>query len=316
MNDIQHRPIDWTNAIFLAAVHVVGVVGAGLYAWAYGISWPIVGMALAWTALTIFAISAGYHRLFSHRTYEAHPAFRVFLLMFGASSFQTSALTWSANHRRHHSRTDSDEDPYDARRGFWHAHVGWVIQSNDPNKPLMQVPDLEADKWLRWQHKHHVLLAATVGLVAPTLIGLALGDALGGFLLGGAARLVFVYQVTFAVNSLVHMVGTQPYSDRNSSRDSVIGALLTMGEGYHNFHHTFPGDYRNGVMWFQFDPTKWVVYALSRVGLATNLRRTPAPAVLRARARMAAKTRLTSQALPSAIETLRQTSTRRRVARA
>jgi stearoyl-CoA desaturase (delta-9 desaturase) len=279
-------PIEWPNVVFLAVVHLVGVLGAATYVAMAGVTWPVVALAAAWTVLTIFGISAGYHRLFSHRTYEAHPLFRLFLLAFGAAAFQNSVLAWAADHRRHHARTDSDLDPYDSRRGFWHAHVGWVLRKPDPTIPTANVSDLEADRWIRWQHRHHQLLGAVVGFLLPALLGLLVGDLWGGLLLGGFARLVFVYQVTFAVNSLAHKFGSQPYSDRDSARDSFLAALVTMGEGYHNFHHTFPGDYRNGVRRYQFDPTKWILSALSTVGVTRNLRRTPAPAVIRARVRM------------------------------
>src|SRR5690606_23402384 len=132
------------------------VGGTLAYVLTVGVSWAALAIAAVWTILTIFAISAGYHRLFSHRTYEAHPAFRVFLLVLGAGAFQTSALTWSATHRRHHSHTDSDQDPYDARRGFWHSHVGWVIEQGDPTIAATPIPDLEADHWVRWQHRHYM----------------------------------------------------------------------------------------------------------------------------------------------------------------
>lgn len=283
------RRVDWLNLVFLAVVHIVGVGGTALYALSGGLTWPVVAIAFAWTGLTIFSISAGYHRLFSHRAYEAHPLLRGLLLVLGAGAFQTSALTWAATHRRHHGRTDSDLDPYDARRGFWYAHVGWVIEKTDPAIPVTPVPDLQADRWVRWQHRHYLVIGAFAGFGVPALLGLLVGDVWGGLLLGGFARLVFVYQVTFAVNSLAHKFGAQPYSDSNSSRDSLLGALLTMGEGYHNFHHTFPSDYRNGVRLYQFDPTKWILRTLATVGLTRNLRRTPAPAVLRARVRTHAR---------------------------
>ncbi len=282
----QRLPIDWSNLIFLLAVHVLAVGGFAAYAWWHGITLAAVGIGVVWTVLTVFSISAGYHRLFSHRTYEAHPLFRLFLLAFAAGSFQNSALLWAAQHRRHHARTDTDLDPYNARRGLWYSHVGWVVEITDPAIAETPVPDLEADPLIRWQHKHYVWIGIAMGLVAPMLLGWAFGDIWGGLVVGGFIRLVVVYQATFAVNSLSHTYGVQPYSDRNSSRDSLLGALVTMGEGYHNFHHAFPGDYRNGVRMHHFDPTKWIVYSLSFVGMTRKLRRTPPVAVIRAQVRM------------------------------
>ena len=137
------------------------------------------------------------------------------------------------------------------------------------------VPDLERDRLLAFQHRYYPWIGLVSGVLLPTAIGWALGDALGAFLVAGGLRLVFVYHVTFSINSFAHTLGTQPYSDRNSSRDSFVAALLSMGEGYHNFHHTFPADYRNGVRAYQFDPSKWTIRLLSMVGMTRNLKRTP-----------------------------------------
>jgi stearoyl-CoA desaturase (delta-9 desaturase) len=257
-------------------------------------------LGLIWMALTIFSLSAGYHRLFSHRAYEAHPLLRGLLLAFGAACFQNSAIMWAADHRRHHQRVDTENDPYNAREGFWHSHIGWVLRKTPVATDLWPVPDLERDPLIRFQHRHYALIGTLFGFILPTLIGLAAGDVWGGFIIGGVLRLVVVYHVTFTINSLAHMLGTQPYSDRNTSRDSFIAALLSMGEGYHNFHHTFPVDYRNGVRIHQFDPSKWSIRALSLVGLARNLKRTPRPIILRARLRMEER-RLQLNALPEAV---------------
>jgi stearoyl-CoA desaturase (delta-9 desaturase) len=297
LTEPDRRPLSWMNISFLAAVHVVAVGGTVLYLATVGASLAAAILALVWTALTIFALSAGYHRLFSHRAYQANPVLRAFLLVFAAGAFQNSAITWASDHRRHHQRVDSPLDPYDARRGFWYAHVGWVLRTGPPATDLWPVPDLERDRLVAWQHRRYLAIATGVGFVAPWLVGWALGDAWGGLILGGLLRLVVVYHATFSINSVAHMVGAQPYSDRDTSRDSFLTALVSMGEGYHNFHHTFPGDYRNGVRPFQFDPSKWTIRLLAAVGLARNLKRTPHPAIARARLRMEAR-RLEARPLP------------------
>jgi stearoyl-CoA desaturase (delta-9 desaturase) len=285
----KRYPLSWLNISFLLSVHLLALVGGGLYVWHHGVGLGVGALTLVWTFLTILALSAGYHRLFSHRTFDAHPIFRGLLLAFGAGAFQNSAITWAADHRRHHRHVDTDDDPYNARRGFWYAHIGWVLHKTEPAHLLHPVPDLERDFLVRWQHKLYPIVGTVVGFVFPTLIGWALGDPLGGLLVAGAMRLVFVYHVTFSINSFAHILGTQPYSDRNTSRDSLVTAVLSLGEGYHNFHHTFPVDYRNGVRVRDFDPSKWTIRAASLVGLARNLRRTPAQIVIRARLRMEAR---------------------------
>jgi stearoyl-CoA desaturase (delta-9 desaturase) len=238
------------------------------------------------TVATIFALSAGYNRLFSHHAYEAHPVLRFLLLALGAGAFQNSALTWVADHRRHHAYTDSDLDPYNARRGFWYSHIGWVLRNPEPTLKPIPVPDLDRGRLVVWQHRHYALIGILTGVVFPVLLGFAFGDPWGGFIFGGAVRLLFVYHATFSINSFAHLFGTQPYSDETSARDSLLTALVSMGEGYHNFHHTFPADYRNGIWGCQFDPTKWALRALAAVHLARRLRRTPRLLVVRARLRM------------------------------
>lgn len=285
------------NVGFLLVVHLTAIASL-IFLFRNGIGLGIGVLTFIWTFLTILGLSAGYHRLFSHRTYEAHPIFRAFLLAFGAGAFQNSAITWAADHRRHHKQVDTDDDPYNARRGFWYSHIGWVLRETEPAQVLHPVPDLEKDFLTRWQHKLYPLVGGFVAFVVPTLIGWALGDAWGGFLIAGVLRLVFVYHVTFSINSVAHMIGSQPYSDRNTSRDSLVTAFLSLGEGYHNFHHTFPVDYRNGVRVRDFDPSKWTIRAASLVGLARNLRRTPKAIVIRARLRMEAR-RLEKQPVPA-----------------
>jgi stearoyl-CoA desaturase (Delta-9 desaturase) len=294
-------PLDWGNISLLALVHVVAVGGMAIYLPTHGLSWAALGIGAVLTVATIFSISAGYHRLFSHRAYEAHPLLRFLLLVFGAGAFQNTALAWAADHRRHHGRTDSDLDPYDARRGFWYAHVGWVLRKPDPKIEAVPVRDLERDPLVVWQDRYYVPIGIVVGLGLPVLLGFAFGDPWGGFIVGGAVRLFIVYHATFSINSFAHLFGAQPYSDRNSSRDNVVTAFITMGEGYHNFHHTFPADYRNGAGRFQFDPTKWALRVLASLGMARNLRRTPQSAIVRARLRMDER-RLASCAVPPSIQ--------------
>jgi stearoyl-CoA desaturase (delta-9 desaturase) len=301
MNDAERPPLAPFNIFFLALAHTAGIGGTTAYILIAGRpSAAAVALAVLWSALTIFSLSAGYHRLFSHRAYEAHPVLRALVLLFGAASFQNSALIWAADHRRHHQRVDSPLDPYNIRNGFWHAHVGWVLRKTPVATEAWPVPDLERDPLVMFQHRFYPWVGMAMGLALPTLIGWFFGDAIGAFLFAGGLRLVFVYHVTFSINSFAHTLGTQPYSDRNSSRDSFVAALLSMGEGYHNFHHTFPADYRNGVRAYQFDPSKWTIRLLSMIGLARNLKRTPGLVVLRARLRMADR-RFDERSLPERI---------------
>ena len=283
MSNNSARPrLDWTNSLFLATAHLVGIY-AIVHLTVFHFSWWTLGFGALWGVFCGLAITGGYHRLFAHSSYSASPLLRAFYLAFGAASIQNSALAWSADHRRHHAKTDSDSDPYDIRRGFWWAHVGWVLHRDVSGKSLDKVKDLQADKLVSLQHRYYIPLAVLFGVGIPAAIGTAWGDPLGTLLVAGFLRLVVQWHATFSVNSLAHMFGRRPYSRLTSARDSFWVALVTFGEGYHNFHHRFQADYRNGVRWFHFDPTKWWVWTMARLGLARDLHRMPADRIAAAR---------------------------------
>lgn len=275
--------LNWTNTLFLTFAHLAAV--AGVLWMIFGqFSWWTVGFAALWMGVCSMSITAGYHRLFSHRAYKASAWVRAFYLLFGAAGVQNSALLWSGDHRRHHSFTDTDKDPYDARRGFWWSHIGWVFFDGDRDGDDGRVNDLRSDKLVMFQHNYYVPLAFLMGAILPMCLGFAWGDPIGGLLVVGFVRLVFQWHMTFTINSLAHMVGTRPYNPNSTARDSWIIALVSWGEGYHSFHHRFQADYRNGHRWFHFDPTKWIVWTLSKLGATQDLRRTPSTKIAEARA--------------------------------
>ena len=269
-----HR-INWKTSFILIGTFMLTLSAVPLYLWHYGVDWFQVLLFLAMFLATGMSITLGYHRLFAHRSFQAHWSVRLVTLLFGAAAFENSALMWGSEHRRHHKHVDHDDDPYDIRKGFFHAHIGWLLVKVNPEPPFDNVADLQKDRLVMWQHGRVHLLAVLVGFVMPSLLGWwwnGAAGALGAFLLAGVARVVAVQHCTFFINSLCHTIGRRPYSSRCSARDSWIMALFTFGEGYHNYHHEFQHDYRNGVKWWQFDPTKWTIWLLSRVGLAKQLR--------------------------------------------
>ncbi|MFA6546844.1 MAG: fatty acid desaturase [Limisphaerales bacterium] len=272
------QKINWYNSVFLVGTLAVTLTAVPAYIWNHGFSWFQAGLFLLFFILTGLSITLGYHRLFSHHSFQAAWPVRLLTLIFGAAAFENSALTWCDDHRRHHKHTDHEEDPYDISKGFFHAHMGWILFKLGEPPTFASVPDLERDPLVRWQHKYYVVIGLLAGFVLPALIGWFWGGgeaALGAFLIAGVARTVFVHHSTFFINSLCHTMGRQPYSDRCTARDHWLMAFFTFGEGYHNFHHAFQHDYRNGVKPWQFDPTKWTIWTLSKLGLASQLRQVP-----------------------------------------
>jgi len=228
-------------------------------------------LAVVFLYLNGLSITAGYHRLWAHKAYSAHPALRWFFAIWGAGALQNSIFIWTSDHRRHHRHVDDNAaDPYSAKRGFWYSHIGWILRAYNSND-FSNIPDIQRDPVAQFQHTHYVALAILMNLGLPLLLGVMLGDVIGTLLLVGAARLIVNHHVTFFINSLAHIWGRQPYTQENTARDNDLLAFLTYGEGYHNYHHIFQTDYRNGVRWWQWDPTKWLIYGCSKIGLASNL---------------------------------------------
>eukprot|EP00741_Cyanophora_paradoxa_P011027 tig00020553_g10659.t1 len=283
----MYQQLNWLHVPLLTLTPILGLYGiltcpfnVKTYLWAF-IYYYITGLG----------ITAGYHRFYAHRSYDANLPMRLFLMLAGTGAFEGSIRWWSRDHRAHHRYTDTDKDPYSAKNGFFYSHLGWMLVKQDPTKiGKADISDLNADPMVRWQHRNYYWFAPFMAFVLPTLVaGFGWGDFKGGFLLAGIARLVLVHHATFFVNSLAHFWGTQPFADNHTPRDSVLTALLTMGEGYHNFHHEFPNDYRNAIKFYQYDPTKWLITFCSWFGLTYNLRQFPENEVIKGRIQMEQK---------------------------
>jgi stearoyl-CoA desaturase (delta-9 desaturase) len=234
--------------------------------------------ALAFLYLNGMSITGGYHRLWSHKTYTAHPLLKLFFALWGAGALQNSILVWASDHRRHHRHVDDDgKDPYSSGRGLWFSHMGWILRNYESSHSnnFDNAKDLQRDPIVMWQHKHYGVIALVMNIGLPLMLGLWHGDIIGTLLLVGLLRLVVNHHLTFFINSLAHYWGSRPYTDANSAKDNGFLAFLTYGEGYHNFHHLFQTDYRNGIRWWQWDPTKWMIRLCSLTGLASNLIKTP-----------------------------------------
>lgn len=278
-------PILWANVLMF----VFTLIGAVVIVPWYGFSVGYSAAAWVWFVVLLYAnglaITGGYHRLWSHRTYDAHWSLRFIYMILGAMALQNSVLVWSSGHRDHHQYVDdNDRDPYSAGRGFWFSHIGWMLRRYPSGEPHFDnVRDLQRDPLVVFQHRYYYPLAIGLNVLVPLGLGWLHGDLWGVFLLAGVLRLVVSHHFTFLINSAAHAWGRQPYTDQNSARDNGWLAYLTYGEGYHNFHHQFAHDYRNGIRWWHWDPAKWIICALSWVGLTKRLKRTPDVLIQRAR---------------------------------
>lgn len=283
------KRVNWLNTLFILITLVAGIVGSVLLCVFGLVRWPTWIFAGSYLFISGVAVTAGYHRLFAHKTYKASWLVRLVLLLLSSSTFQGSALEWSTDHRNHHLYTDTDRDPYSIKKGFWWAHIGWLFMLQPQKRDFSNVEDLSADSLIRLQHRLFPWLGAIMGFGFPAAIAALWGDALGGLIVAGALRIAVNHQLTFCINSVCHLWGKRKYSDRQSGVDNWVTAIFTYGEGFHNFHHQFPRDYRNGVRAFHFDPTKWAIYGLSKLKLASDLNRISTDCIIRYRLQMEEK---------------------------
>ncbi|CAF3208281.1 unnamed protein product [Rotaria sp. Silwood2] len=267
-----YKQVDWPKTIVLGSEPFIAFYGICTTPFV----WQTLVFTFIWGWLTGLSITAGYHRLFAHRSYQGILPLRYILLLLGAGSVQGSALWWVRGHRAHHRYTDTDLDPYSAQKGLFYSHIGWLLMKPRRKSGIVDMSDLVNDPSVQWQYRNLAILNVTMGFVFPWLVcGLGWGDYRGGYFYAAVLRLLIVHHVTFCVNSLAHYLGDTTFDDKHTPRDHFITAFITLGEGYHNFHHEFPCDYRNALKWFQYDPTKWTIWLFEKLGLAYNLKRFP-----------------------------------------
>jgi len=273
---VATRPRDYPTIIIFSIVTLGAMIGVPAYAYYYDFT------AFDWTMFVVLymvtglGITVGYHRMISHRAFETPGWVKVCFLIAGGWALQNSALKWCGDHIRHHAVCDENDDPYNALRGFWYSHCGWLFEKSSPDDNAKYDGKLRKDPLIMWQHRYYLPIILS-GLALPFVAGAAVnGSWMGGvscFLLAGVCRIFLVLNSTFCINSICHIWGAQPYGTKDSSRDSWWVSLITFGEGYHNYHHMYLRDYRNGPQWYNFDPSKWLVFSLSQLGLAYNLQR-------------------------------------------
>lgn len=287
MDSSSKPPLIWLNVIVFLSVALLALVATPIYGYYNGYGWSHAIWFFITFSFCNLSITAGYHRLWAHKAYEAHASLRWIYAIGGAFALQNSALHWSSDHRPHHKFVDDNhKDPYSAKMGFWYSHIGWMLRNYNhaTYSDYRNCRDLQKDHIVMWQHKYYLALAVLTNIGIPLALGIIYNDIIGMLLIVGAVRLFLSHHSTFFINSLAHIWGTQPYTVKNTARDNGILAIFTFGEGYHNFHHIFEGDYRNGILWWQYDPTKWLIKSCHWLGLAKNLRVTPKLKIEKAKA--------------------------------
>ena len=265
----------------LVLLPLISVLGIPLYIYYKGIVWqePViffVGWFLAGSGITI-----GYHRLFAHKAFKAKPILEWILMLCGSMALQNTIVKWCSDHRRHHKKLDTSEDPYSITKGFFHAHIGWILKKDDYN--IENISDLKKKPAVKFQDKYYWSIALFLSFGLPLLIGFLYDRPIGGLLWGGFLRVTLVHHFTFFINSLCHYLGKQEYEFNTTAKDSWITAFFTFGEGYHNYHHRFQWDYRNGIKWYNFDPSKWIIKSLSFLKITYSLKKASKQSILKAK---------------------------------
>jgi stearoyl-CoA desaturase (delta-9 desaturase) len=266
----------------------VGLAVAIWLTWGWGMDATHLGIAGAMYLVSAVGVTIGYHRLFTHRSFECGPVLRATLAVFGSMAMEGPVLWWVAIHRRHHQHSDDDLDPHSPHlhgegffgllKGLWHAHVGWLFRPQ-PSDLRRYVGDLRRDRVVVAVSRLFpvcVLAGLLLPAIAGGLLTMSWWGALLGLVWGGLVRVFVVHHITWSINSVCHFWGSQPFKGGDESRNNVVFGVLAMGEGWHNNHHAFPTSARHGLWWWQIDFAYYTIRLLQGVGLAWKVK-TPDP---------------------------------------
>lgn len=248
-----------------------------------GVSAAAVGVCIALYVVRMFAITAGFHRLLSHRTYQTGRVFQFLIAFVGTASYQRGPLWWSAHHRHHHLHTDTSVDIHSpVKRSVWQSHTGWFLSRESQQTDFKLVANLVKYPELRWLDKYYIvppaLLAAATFALGALLQRYAPSLGTSGWQMlvwGFFVSTVLLYHGTFTVNSLAHLYGSRRFDTADDSRNNFFVALITLGEGWHNNHHHYPSSERQGFYWWEIDIAHYVLRALSWTGVVWDLKAPP-----------------------------------------
>ena len=274
--------------LVLVLLPLLGLGAAIVACWHLPFSWVYVSLLIGMYLATGLGITVGFHRQFTHRSFNAGPVVTYILAALGSMAIQGPVIEWVAVHRRHHQHSDEEHDPHSPclhgtgvrglLRGFWHAHMGWFIRPSwvGSGRAISQyVPDLMKDRVLVAVNRQYPLWIA-LGLIIPTVIGGVVTQswwgALLGFVWGGLVRALMVHHITWSINSVCHIWGSRPFKSDDESRNNALFGWLAFGEGWHNNHHAFPTSARHGLFWWQFDATYVLIRLMEKLGLVRDVK--------------------------------------------
>lgn len=272
--------INWIAGIPLFAAHLAAVLGAIHVGW----SLELVGWAAFSYLVRMWAITAGFHRYFSHRSFKTGRVFQFVMAFIGTCSAQKGVLWWAAHHRDHHRHSDQEQDIHSPTlRGFFWAHVGWIMSPKNHETKYEKIKDFTKYPELVWLDRYYLVPPLGVGALVWWLAGFEY------FVWAGLVSTVFLWHGTFVINSLCHVFGKRRFATRDTSKNSLILALITLGEGWHNNHHYYPGSSRQGFYWWEIDVTYYTLKFLEWIGVVWDVRGVPERVLEKGRQGLAAK---------------------------
>jgi stearoyl-CoA desaturase (delta-9 desaturase) len=265
-------------------VPFIAILSVPFLVWGWGVRWVDLAILLGMYICTVLGITVGFHRLFTHRSFETNMVVKFIFAVMGSMAVQGPLLSWVATHRRHHQHSDKESDPHSPAHhgegilglvlGVWHAHVGWMIYG-EASTLHPYIKDLQKCGTLRVASFLFPIWVA-IGLLIPALLGGIITRSwtgvATGFIWGGLVRIFLVHHVTWSINSACHLWGRRPYHSDDASRNNALFGYLALGEGWHNTHHAFPTSARHGLNWWQFDVSYFVIRFLAVLGLAWDIR--------------------------------------------
>ncbi len=236
--------------------------------WERLVGWRDITIMVVGYILTAVGITIGFHRMLTHRSFEAHPAVRFFFLVLGSMALQGQCHHWASIHIKHHAHTDEEDDPHSPLHGFFHAHMGWLVTGKNA----------DFETYGKWMLKDRLVVFVGDTWYVWVLLGLLIPYLLGGWtglLWGGLVRIFLLNHVTWSVNSVCHTFGNKMFATEDESRNNWLVGLLAMGEGWHNNHHAFPRSAFHGMRWYQFDLSSYIIWSMEKLGLVWNVQRVP-----------------------------------------